>query len=102
MPKVSDEVAHILKHVEAEAKDSDPSQAPGMATRAQKVRDMLESLKTDQRDLTRKQLIVELRGTGDAGVKEMLDAIDADDPYSNLRMWISEWVGKGSAALPGK
>ena len=48
---VQDIVAHILFHVNAEASDSDPSQVPGVARRAQYVRSAVAGLRSDSRDL---------------------------------------------------
>ncbi len=60
MPVTKDVIAHILKHVDAEASDSDPSQVAGVGRRAQYVRDTLASFKTDTRDLKIDALLVEI------------------------------------------
>ncbi len=51
MPVVKDLVAHILRHVNAEAAESDPSQVAGVDKRAQYVRDALRGFALDQREL---------------------------------------------------
>ena len=90
MAKVADEIAHILLHVNAE-----DSKALGVAERAQKIRDLVDPLKTDQRERTRKELLLELRETLDVDVKSALNDIDADDNGRPLQFELQEWVGKG-------
>ena len=100
---VRDEIAHILLHVEAEAKESDPSQTPGVAGRAQRVRVALESFKTDDRKLGRQQLLAALiRETGDSGLKGELNAIDKDDDGEKIRLSLQEWVGQGTRGNRGR
>ncbi len=50
--RVKEYITHILFHINAEASDSDPSQTAGVGRRAQYVRDALDSLKLDSRELT--------------------------------------------------
>lgn len=95
MSRISSIVAHILTHVEAEAASSDSSQAPGVARRAQKVRDLLASFRTDVRDRTRKQFLLELRGTSDIEMRAALNTIQEDDEGQTLRAVLTLWVGQG-------
>ena len=60
MPVVKELVAHILYHVNAEASDSDPSQAPGVQGRAQLVRVAVAGLVNDARDLPIDKVLQEI------------------------------------------
>jgi len=95
MPKVSDVIVHILFHVNAEDSGMlDSSQVPGVAARATKVRDMLAPFENNQSNLTRKQLLIELKKTTDVEIKARLDLMDEDDDGERIRFVLSEWVGK--------
>ncbi len=95
MSIVKDEVAHILRHVNAEAATTDRSQAPGVAARAQKVRDALANRVTDKRDLARSQLLSDLVSlTDDPELKPLLSRIDANDNGERVQLILAEWVGK--------
>ena len=92
MPKVEDDVSHILHHISAVATKPEPDAIPGIEARAQKMRDMLTPLKTDQRDLTRKQLLVEFKKVMDVDVKDALELIPEDDDGVRVRLALASWV----------
>ena len=94
MATVDEQVRHILFHVEAEAATRDSSQATGVATRAQRVRDLVTPLVGDNRNRTRKSLLLDLRGTSDVTVRGALNEIDADDDGQPLHQMLTTWVGK--------
>ena len=98
MPRVRDLITHILHHVNAEAADSDPSQVAGVANRAQLVRDAVQSLRTDTRDLTIRDI---LRAIYDAipnraGRTSFRRAIENMRASGGTRpqLAIQTWVGK--------
>lgn len=99
MRKISEEIAHILLHVDAETAEPDPSQAPGMAARANKIRRLLKSFETDQRVTSRDQLVGFLKQAA-ATDPELLAALTEfrlgeEGAGQKLRLGLSEWVGKG-------
>ena len=94
MAEVSRVITHILHHVDAEAATSDPSQVAGVAKRAQMVRDAVESLKTDSRDLTLADLLIAIGdlvpgGSDKASLRRTLDNIE-----QRPQLAIQAWVGK--------
>jgi hypothetical protein len=96
--KVEDLVAHILRHVNAEAATSDSSQAAGVAARAQYVRDTVGGFKTDTRELSKDAILAELSGAAS------LSALQAafQQVVTNMRsegetrpqLAVQAWVGK--------
>jgi hypothetical protein len=93
--RVSDQVAHILLHLEAEMANSSPAHTANAGRRAQKIRDLLEPMKTDSRKRTRRQLLIELRTTTDTEMRAALLAIDADDEVQGLYSLLREWAETG-------
>ena len=95
--KLSDEIAHILFHVEAEAAGAAPNQVSGVAARAQAVRDLVASWKTDSRQRTRKQLLTDMkRDVLDAELQTELEKLNPDDDGQKLRRALATWVGEGT------
>ena len=94
MTRVSEVVTHILFHVNAEARDSDPSQAPGVAQRARLVRDAVATLRADSRDLSLRDLITAIRdrvptSTRKASLRRALANVE-----QRPQLAIQAWVGK--------
>lgn len=98
MPVTKDVIAHILKHVNAEAGDSDPSQVAGVARRAQYVRDAVASFKADTRDLTIDMLLAEISTAASlsADSESFKRTIQNHRDRSGYKPWIpiGEWVSK--------
>jgi hypothetical protein len=96
--KVRDLVEHILHHTNAEAAESDSSQVPGVAARAQYVRDTVRGFETDKRELS---IDVALKEISDATSlsalqvsfkKSIANLLDAGETRPQLA--IQAWVGK--------
>ena len=60
MPVTSAVIRHIRKHVVAESADTDPTQTAGMPGRAQLVLNTIQSLRTDTRDISLRDLLQEI------------------------------------------
>ena len=90
--KISEDVAHILFHIEKELLNSSPAHTPGTEVRAQMVRDLLDPFKDDVQDLDRKVFLTDLRKTDDLVMKAALDQIDDDDTSQALHRALREWV----------
>ena len=84
MPRVSETVAHILTHVNAEAATSDGSQIAGVSRRAQKIRDLLSPFTSDARDRSRQQFLEELRMTTDVETRGILNSLTDNDDGDQL------------------
>lgn len=98
MPVVKEVIKHILRHVNAEAADSDPSQVAGVAARAQYVRDALSGFETDTRDLSLDATLEEISSAASLSVlqtsfkKAVTNMRDVGD--TRPRLAIQAWVGK--------
>ena len=99
---VSEEVAHIKFHVDAEAADTDPSQIAGVQIRADQVSSMVGPLQNNNDDVTRTAFLDLLRNrvSGPPGqdVPALLAEINAFDPDDNgeqIQLTLQSWVGKG-------
>ena len=98
MSIVSQEVAHILFHVNAENDAIDDSQIPGVQGRAGQVRAALAPLKNNNDDVTRAEFIDLIRNRARPPDTELLDEINAinpDDDGEKIRLALQSWVGKG-------
>ena len=91
-------IRHILHHVNAEAADSDDSQAPGVAARAQYVRDAVRNLVTTTKDNTRDTILQTISNDALADAKQtsfrraIANIRSAEETRPQLL--IQEWVGK--------
>jgi len=95
MSTIKDELVHIFAHVNAEAATSDASQAPGVAGRAQKIRDALTPNANDTRDRTHSQFVSDLVGfTSDVTLKAIMNKLNPNDNGERIRLILAEWVGK--------
>ena len=100
MTVVSELVAHILFHVNAEASDSDPSQVPGVARRAQYVRDVVAGLRSDSRDLDTDTILaaISTAATGSpdrTGFKRMVEnqrIVRETRPQLAIQAWVGQAV----------
>jgi len=100
MPTVSDIVAHILHHTNAEAADSDPSQRGNVQQRAAYVRAAFQRYVADVRSLLRYTFLNEMSNVAPDGplrasfrrVITNAEAASDDRP----RLAIQAWVGKNS------
>ena len=96
MTVVKELVSHILFHVNAEAADSDPSQAPGVPGRAQLVRAAVGGLAADLRDLTVDEVLQEIALAAPA----LPEAASFQTAIMNMlgqprpQLAIQTWVGK--------
>lgn len=98
MAIISEEVTHILFHVDAEGSTADTSQVAGVQVRADQVRSMVASLRNRNDDVTRIEFLDLLRARVRPPDTELLDeinAIDPDDDGEAIRTTLSAWVGKG-------
>ena len=98
MPRVRNLIAHILHHVNAEAADSDPSQVAGVSRRAQLVRDAVQSLRTDSRDLTIRDILRAIydaipNRAGRASFRRAIENMRAEGG-TRPQLAIQTWVGK--------
>ena len=99
MTVVSDLITHILFHVNAEASDSDPSQVPGVARRAQYVRDVVAGLRSDSRELDLDTILSAISAeatdsTDRAGFKRMVEN-QRTVRETRPQLAIQAWVGQG-------
>ena len=93
--RVSDEIAHIFLHIDAE-KDS-RGDSPDVAARHAKLKMVLDKFTTDSRIISRKDLILALTAaTSDRTVKDTFELLDLDDDGQRIRLLLQEWVGTGS------
>jgi len=92
---ISDEIAHILFHVDAEAANMHPSRNPGVPGRAQRVRVALAGFGSDNRNLPRKDILGLLIAAtaGDPELKTVLSNMDENDSAQKIRRVLSAWVG---------
>ncbi len=92
-----DVVAHILLHVNAEAADRDPSQAPGVAERAQYVRDAVTRLASDTRQRSRDKIMLAISDEAalDSKQDSFRRAVEDTLGQSRPHLGIQAWVGKG-------
>lgn len=105
MPVVHRVIRHILHHTDAEAADSDVSQVAGVAGRAQLVRNAVQGLVADNRDITLRDL---LQAIFDA-IPSDLDRQSFRNAIANMRasgttrpqLAIQAWVGKGQESRGG-
>ena len=103
MPVPKDLVAHILRHVNAEAADSDPSQVAGVAGRAQYVRDAVRNLAADTKDNPLDTILQSISDDAPGGAKRasfrraMANMRDSGERAP----WIAvhEWVARGRESL---
>ena len=98
MARVRDLIAHIRHHVNAEAADSDPSQVAGVSRRAQLVRDAVQGLRTDPRDLTIRDILRAIydavpNRTGRASFRRAIENMRAEGG-TRPQLAIQTWVGK--------
>ena len=103
MPVVKEVVAHILHHVNAEAANRDPSQAEGVAERAQYVRDAVRNLTADSKDSSLDTILQAISGDALGGAKRapFRRAITNMAGDSRPQLAIQEWVGRGQEARGG-
>ena len=100
MTVVSDLMRHILFHVNAEdSGPPDPSQVPGVARRAQYVRDVVASLRTDSRELDLDTILVAISAAAPSATdrSSFRRAIDNQRTAHDTRpqLAIQAWVGQG-------
>ena len=98
MPLVNELILHILLHVNAEASDSDSSQVPGVQGRAQLVRDAVDGLRADSRNLTIQNILQSVynaipAGQGRTSFRRALDNMRSEDE-TRPQLAIQTWVGK--------
>ncbi len=101
MPVVSELVAHILAHVNAEddADPADESHVANFGRRAQLVRDAAASLRADGSDVTLRAFLTTLSdlvpgGPDRTSLRRALENMKGEgEPRPQLA--IQEWVGKG-------
>ncbi len=60
MARVNYVIGHIRRHIIAESSDSDPTQVVGVEDRAQLVLDAIESLRGDLREISLRDLLIEI------------------------------------------
>lgn len=95
---VSEEVAHILFHVDAEAFESDPSQKPGVNIRKDQVHSMVAPLRNRDTVVARQEFLIILSDRvrpPDVELKAEIDAIDPGDEGERIRLVLQTWVGQG-------
>ena len=103
MPRVREVIAHILHHTNAEAAESDPSQAPGVAGRAQLVRTTVGGFEADTRDLAIDALLQEITDAMPA----LPEAASFQRAITNMlgeprpQLAIQGWVGKNQERRGG-
>lgn len=91
-------ITHILRHVDAEDATRDASQVAGVAARAQYVRDTVGGFKTDTRELSKDDILVELSGAAGLSALQVsfqraVTTTRADDGI-RPQLSIQAWVGK--------
>ena len=100
MPVTKDVIAHILKHVNAEASVADDTQTPGMVGRAQYVRDAVDGIKVDNRDLSMDAILAEMVAVAPVGTDQTAYraacATERGRPIANQKPWLAihGWVSK--------
>ena len=96
---MTDLVAHILFHVNAEAADSDPSQVPGVARRAQYVRSAVAGLRSDSRDLDMDTILAAISAAAPSSTDrtEFKRVVENQRTVRGTRpqLAIQAWVGQG-------
>ncbi len=96
--KVQDLVTHILRHVDAEDAESDPSQVAGVAARAQYVRDTVASFRADTRELSKDAILAELSDAASLSVLQVSFqnsvANMRDEGETRPQLAVQTWVGK--------
>ncbi len=102
---VSTIIRHILHHVNAEAATSDPSQVAGMLVRAQLVRDAVQSLRTDTRNISLRDLLLEIYNlipnrVGRASFRRAMTKM-RDSGERRVQLAIQAWVGKARETRGG-
>ena len=98
MPVIKDTIEHILHHVDAEAATSDESQAPGVQGRATLVRQSVDALKTDNRNIPINDILLEIHNLAPSHS----DRSSFRRAITNMRTYnirtpqlaIQGWVGK--------
>ncbi len=99
MAEVAQVIRHIREHVVAESADSDPTQTAGMPDRARLVLNALRSLRNDPRDLSLRDLLLEIHNlipdrAGQASFRRaMVNVRDSEERTPWLA--IHEWVARG-------
>ncbi len=103
MPVTKEVIAHILRHVNAEAADRDPSQAEGVAERAQYVRDAVRNLTDDTKDNPLDTILQAISGDAPGGSKRtsFRRAVTNMAGDSRPQLAIQAWVGKGEEQRGG-
>ena len=105
MTIVSDLIAHILFHVNAEASDSDPSQVAGVARRAQYVRDVVAGLRSDSRDLDTDIILAAIStaapDSADRTAFKRMVANQRTEGETHPQLAIQAWVGQAAEARGG-
>ena len=98
MPVASGVIRHILHHTNAEASDSDPSQTAGVSARAQLVRDAVQGLRTDSRNISLRDILQAIYNAipNRAGRASFRRAIEnmRDSGERRVQLAIQAWVGK--------
>ena len=100
MPLVSQVITHVLKHVISEASDTAPDQTPGLIERAQYVRNALNNLKNDNRNLPMPAILTLMKTSGPPGPNRANYRAACDKersrPEVNQKPWlqIHGWVQK--------
>ncbi len=96
--KVKDLVTHILRHVDAEAAESDPSQVAGVAARAQYVRDTVDGFRADTRELSKDAILAEFSGAASLSALQVSFKNSVvnmrDEGATRPQLAIQTWVGK--------
>ena len=98
MPRVKNVIEHILHHVNAEASTTNRSQVVGVADRAQLVREAVQTLTTDNRDITINDILLEISNktpnrSGRTSFHRTITNI-RDKNIPRPRLAIQSWVGK--------
>ncbi len=97
-----DVVAHILLHVNAEAATRDPSQVPGVAERAQYVRDASARFLTDTRQQSRDKIMLDVSAAAVLDVKQASFQRTIANLLGDARpqQAIQDWVGQNEEGNP--
>ncbi len=99
MPIVSEVVAHIIYHTDAEdTLIQDPSQKDGVKDRAEYVKEAFKLYEDDSRDIPESVLMQEVSDSAQGGqlrksFRDMIALAIESDP-ENPQSVIQEWVGK--------
>lgn len=99
MESVRELTRHILFHANAEAAESDSSQAKGVQQRVEYVRSALRDFEQDDRKIDKYDFLAEVStaasiGSGRASFRRVL--ANAEERGTSPRYAIQSWVGKGS------